>query len=376
MSALKQILINRISLSGPISVSDYMAECLFNPNHGYYTTKEQPFGRSGDFITAPAISQMFGELTAGWLVECWQNLGAPSPVTLCEIGAGDGTWMRDICRALKAIAPEFMIAAHIIIIEQSDKLIGAQKAKLSDVAAQIFWAQNITDLPPQPTIFIANELFDAIPTRQFVKTGTAWIERVVTVKDNDLAFSVGTTVLDKSLLPLNASDAEIGAIFEYAPAREALISDIATHICDHRGAALFIDYGHGQSAIGDTLQAVQNHAYQDVFETPGQADITSHVDFEALTIAAKTSGAQTYPIITQGEFLLSLGLLERAGQLGTGKSQKVQTDITSSVNRLAGNDNNKAQMGDLFKVMCLTDKKTIAPPPFLRQDKQPVGDGV
>lgn len=362
MTRLKQSLIRRIKAQGPISVADYMAECLFNPDHGYYVKKE-PFGAEGDFITAPDISQIFGELTASWLIQIWQSQGKPSPFTLCEIGPGRGVWMQDIITAISKIQLEMLAAVDVKLIEKSAKLAKTQADRLSSLPININWVNDIVDSTNLPTLIIANELFDAIPIRQYVKTNQGWQERVVAVDADDrLIFSIGTGSLSEDLLPPIAAAAPDGTIFEYAPAREALAQQIAEHINQHGGAALLIDYGHAKSDLGDTLQAVRNHAYEDVFANPGEADLTSHVDFEALNIAAKMAKAQTHEIASQADFLLAMGLVERAGLLGANKDAQAREAITAAVHRLAGN--NEGQMGDLFKVMCITNKDSPTPDPF------------
>lgn len=364
MTPLKQVLINRIKTEGPISVADFMAECLFNPNDGYYV-KNDPFGATGDFITAPEISQIFGELTASWLIQTWLNQGQPAPFTLCEIGPGRGVWMHDIITTISKLQPEMLASADITMIEKSDRLAEIQAATLKQLPNNINWLNDIADLPNRNTFFLANELFDALPTRQYVKTNQGWLERVVALGDDgELIFATGTGSLSKDLLPLSAAAASTGSIFEYAPAREAFAQQLAEHIQLHGGAALLFDYGHTKSDLGDTLQAVRNHAYEDVFENPGQADITSHVDFEAINIAVKMAGAQAHGIISQADFLLALGLVERAGILGAEKDDQTRQEISEAVHRLAGNDD--GQMGDLFKVACITQKGEATPSPFLK----------
>ena len=364
MTPLKLNLIRRIKAEGPLSVADYMAECLFNPHHGYYV-KSDPFGAKGDFITAPDISQIFGELTAFWLIQIWEDQGKPTPFTLCEIGPGRGVWMQDIIATISKLQPEMSKAMDVAIIEKSDRLAKVQADTLRNLPIKINWLTEIAELSNKPTFIIANELFDAIPMRQYVKTSQGWQERMVALDTNqELMFTIGTGSLSGDLLPLNASAAPEGSIFEYAPAREALAQQIAEHIGEHGGAALLIDYGHAKSDLGDTLQAVRNHAYEDVFANPGQADLTSHVDFEALNIAATMADTQTYKIISQAEFLLAMGLVERAGALGSDKDNAARETITKAVHRLAGND--VGQMGDMFKVSCMTQNGKPTPEPFTK----------
>lgn len=352
MTELEELQHRRIAANGPLSVADYMAECLFHPQYGYYTTRE-PFGRGGDFITAPEISQMFGEIVGAWMVHAWHQAGCPSPFIFAEIGPGRGTLMRDMAR-VAALNTAFLDAADIMLIEQSDRLAGVQKETLGERAERITWLKSICDLPDRPLLLVSNELFDALPIRQFVKTQSGWRERVVTSQDGQLAFGAGAAGLDPALLPNDAADAPHGAIFEIAPAREALQQEIAAHLATHGGLSLAFDYGHGRTAIGDTLQAVKNHAYCDALSNAGDADLTSHVDFDALARATRAAGANALPLMTQGQFLLANGLLERAGQLGAGKDSLTQDAIRQAVNRLAGDG--EGQMGSLFKVFCATGK--------------------
>lgn len=368
MTPLKQSLIKQIKADGPISIAAYMAACLFHPNHGYYVN-ENPFGAEGDFITAPDISQMFGELTAAWLIEQWRAQGSPAHFTLCEIGPGRGTWMHDILRTITKAEPAMLEKADVVLIEKSEQLKQQQAQKLSAFSQTVKWHDDIADLKRQPTLFIANELFDALPVRQFVKTKQGWLERMVDIDaKGELIFTVGSASIDTNILPLNANAADDGSIFEYAPAREALMQNIATHINAHNGCGLFVDYGYAASSIGDTLQAVRNHAPENTLASPGKADLTSHVDFEALSISAHSAGAKAHPVMTQADFLLALGLVERAGILGAGKDKETQNAITQEVHRLAGNDAN--QMGELFKVLCLTQKTTPTPIPFTDNSTQ------
>ena len=343
-------------------MADYMAQCLFHPEHGYYR-KPTPFGTQGDFITAPEVSQMFGELTAIWIIDVWQKMGHPAPFNLCELGPGRGTWMDDILRTISQVASDCVEAAQIVLIEESALLREIQSQRLAHHAQTLEWKSHVTDLPEGPTILIANEFFDAVPIRQYVKTPDAWRERMVALDDADNLTSVlGTGTIEAETLPTHAGKAENGAVYEYAPAREALMQDIAERISKHNGAALIIDYGHAKSGFGDTLQSIQSHAYTDLFHEPGNCDITSHVDFQTLNTAAEVENVKTYSVMTQAQFLLDLGLLKRAGSLGASKSPEIQSAIAADVERLAGNGENG--MGDLFKVMCITHGLKDAPVGF------------
>ncbi|QND53804.1 class I SAM-dependent methyltransferase [Phyllobacterium sp. 628] len=350
---LKQRIIWQIEATGPISVADYMALCLFDPENGYYTTRE-PFGRDGDFITAPEVSQMFGELIGVWCVGAWQAMGSPAQFILCEMGPGRGTLMKDVLRTLVKIAPDFAAAADIRMIEISGRLAELQKVKLATCGLPIQWHEQFSDIPSGPLLLFANELFDAIPVRQYVKSGGRFVERMVTLDPNgNLVFAAGTGSIDTALLPPEHDTAPDGSIFEIAPARSALMQDIAERINRERGAALLIDYGHLQQGLGDTLQALSRHKSADVLAEPGLADLTTHVDFDSLAKAAHAEGCQT-SAMSQGDFLIAMGLLDRAGALGSGKPAEFQEQIRADVERLAGPD----QMGTLFKVLCATDPAT------------------
>ena len=346
-----------IGTAGPLPVSDSMAMCLFDPAGGYYTTRE-PFGEGGDFTTAPEISQMFGEMVGAWLVHAWRSLGRPDPFALVEMGPGRGTLMRDILRTAR-IDPPFLAAAQIHLVETSERLRSAQAETL--VPHDIKWHDELSSLPVLPMLFVANELLDAVPVRQFEHTPDGWRERLVGLDaDGNLAFVPGLPVSDLSILPAGAGAAPEGAVFEYAPAREAIAATLGERLHAHGGAALVIDYGHIRSGFADTLQALRSHRYVSIFEEPGSADLTSHVDFEAIAGAAESAGAKAFPAITQGDFLLSLGLAERAGALGHGKDEKTQANLRAAVERLAGTG--KAEMGGLFKVLCLTGAPLALPP--------------
>jgi SAM-dependent MidA family methyltransferase len=358
MTGLKDRIAALVAAAGPIPVSQYVALCLYDPDDGYYMTRE-PFGREGDFVTAPEISQMFGELVAVWLLAAWQALGRPLPVVVAEIGAGRGTLMRDMLRTFSRLDPALAARASFAIVETSPRLARLQKAALAGMPAGVAWHEEIDTLPRHaPLMILGNELFDAIPVRQFVRAGDEWRERLVGVDDQGrLRFAVGVNRVDPALLPEKARAAPSGAIVELAPARTALMSAIAARIAADGGAGLFLDYGHLEPGIGDTLQAVRRHRPEDVLENPGEADLTAHVDFAALAGAAKSQGLKTH-LTTQGEFLLAMGLVERAGRLGANADAAEQGRIEAAVERLAGED----AMGTLFKVLAILPGNVDVPP--------------
>ena len=359
MTPLEEEVRQRIAFDGPMPLAEYMTLCLTHPEHGYYTTSHPVGGRgstqrqAGDFITAPEVSQMFGELIGVWCMEVWQALGEPQSFSLVEIGPGRGTLMQDLLRVSGAL-PGFRNAAQVHLIEVSPTLSEQQSLTLSS-SANIKWIRDIEDLPDQPAIFLANELLDALPFRQWCKHGNDWLERAVGVINDKLEFVLRPNKLTLPDLPAEHDKQVEGTLFETAPAREAFIERTADFLCKNNGAALFIDYGHVKTGYGDTFQAIRDHTIADPLEALGQTDLTSHVDFQQLCAIAKGAGCVVPNPIAQGKFLLSLGLLERAGSLGSGKSPAIQETLRQAVERLAGPQG----MGELFKVMAFGDPASL-----------------
>ncbi|SEP79515.1 SAM-dependent methyltransferase, MidA family [Faunimonas pinastri] len=344
-----------IRQQGPLGIAEYMALCLGDPEHGYYITRD-PLGAAGDFTTAPEISQMFGEILGAWLAYAWQRGGAPRPVRLVELGPGRGTLTADILRVFRRV-PGLSDAVSVHMVETSPVLRARQKEALARFDVAVAWHDGLADIPDdRPLLLVANEFFDALPIRQYVRQGDIWQERAVGLgPDGALAFGLGSGRLD------NGPAAPDGTILELCPAGDAVMAEIAGRIRRHGGGALVVDYGHERSAPGETLQAMRGHAFADPLAEPGEADLTAHVDFGALRRRAEAEGAQTHGPLTQGRFLLDLGLLQRAGQLGAGKDAAAQEAIRAAVERLAGPD----QMGNLFKVLALTAPGIAAAlPPF------------
>lgn len=359
---LAAILAARIAAAGPMTVAAYMAECLLHPEHGYYASRE-PFGAKGDFVTAPEISQLFGEIVGAVLVNAWRQAGRPAPFLLAEAGPGRGTLMADIVRTAR-IDPAFSAAARIVLVEASARLRDVQRKTLGTDARRATWVDRLDDLPDLPLFLAANEFFDALPFRQFVKTTNGWRERMVGLcNDSALTFTAGASLLPDGERPPGHADAPDGSVFEIAPAREAAAATIGAHLAAHGGLAVLIDYGHLQTGIGDTFQAMRGHDFADPLAEPGLADLTSHVDFESLARAAASEGARALPAMTQGAFLLGGGIVERAGALGAGKDASAQDAIRADVTRLCGDGD--GQMGALFKVLGLTGPGLEGPvPPF------------
>lgn len=350
-TALGQKIKALIRASGPVSVTDYFALCLADPEHGYYKTRE-PFGRGGDFVTAPEVSQLFGEMIGIFMVHAWQRHGEPDAVRLAEIGPGRGTMMLDMLRVIARLAPKLSENLSTHLVETSPRLQEIQRETLAEHGARIHWHQSFDELPAGFTLLAANELFDAIPIRQFVKTAAGFRERMIGLDaDDDLVFKTGIAMLDPSLLPPGAPPPD-GTIFEFAPARQAVMETICQRLHLYGGTALIVDYGHMTSGYGDTLQAVRAHKYDPPLANPGLADLTSHVDFEHLARTALSSGAHLNGCMYQGDFLLGMGLEQRASSLGRGRGDDVQRGILEAVERLAGAG--EGRMGELFKVLAVS----------------------
>ncbi|NNF25547.1 MAG: class I SAM-dependent methyltransferase [Rhodobacteraceae bacterium] len=331
-----------IRVGGPITLARYMGLCLSHPRHGYYTTHD-PLGAGGDFITAPEISQMFGELVGLALAQAWQDQGAPARAHLVELGPGRGTLMADILRATNAV-PGFRDAVRITLIETSPALKQKQADTLADYAAD--WTDDIANLTGAPLFVVANEFFDALPIRQFQRAGAAWAERVVGLSATGTLAPGLSPAAQLAALDHRLADTEDGDIVETCEPGAAIAGGIGAHIAAHGGAALIFDYGDWRSQ-GDTLQALRGHAAADPFAAPGQADLTAHVDFEPLADAARIAGATPSRLTPQGVFLERLGITARAEALARGLQGARRANHIAAHRRLT----HPAEMGALFKVM-------------------------
>jgi NADH dehydrogenase [ubiquinone] 1 alpha subcomplex assembly factor 7 len=338
--SLEAALRARIAEAGPITVAEFMAECLLHPTWGYYTTRD-PLGTAGDFTTAPEISQMFGELVGLALAQAWIDQGAPGRITLAELGPGRGTLMADILRATKQV-PGFHDALRVHLVEASPTLREKQRVALAGHA--ITHHDRTDTLPEAPLFLIANEFFDALPIRQFIRAGDHWRERLVGLDGAALAFGLGAPDQPPELA--HRSDVAEGGLVEICPAAMPIMTEISRRIAAHGGAALIVDYGDWRS-LGDTLQAVQGHAPVDPLATPGAADLTAHVDFEALARAAQ--GLATSRLTPQGVFLERLGITPRAETLAQRLSGPAREAHVAAHRRLTHPD----EMGTLFKVLAL-----------------------
>ncbi|MEZ5769741.1 MAG: SAM-dependent methyltransferase [Paracoccaceae bacterium] len=342
--SLRDQLVARIAATGPMSVADYMAECLTHPVHGYYTTRD-PLGAAGDFTTAPEISQMFGELIGLALAQAWVEQGL-GEVTLAELGPGRGTLMADILRATRGVAG-FHDAVRLHLVETSPALREKQRTALAGVP--VTHHASVAILPDAPLLLVANEFFDALPVRQFVRQGGFWRERVVGLADGALAFGLSGPVMVPELV--GRDDVRDGGLVELCPAVPAIMEEIAGRIATHGGAALVIDYG-GWRSLGDTLQALKDHAFDDPLAHPGEADLTAHVDFEALVRAA--TGLVASRLTPQGVFLERLGITPRARAIAERLGGAGLDAHVAAHRRLTHPD----EMGNLFKVLGLVGPGT------------------
>lgn len=339
-----------IGIAGPMPVAEYMSLCLTHPQHGYYMSRD-PLGVAGDFTTAPEISQIFGELIGIWAGSVWQQMGSPDGLQLIELGPGRGTMMRDMLRAARVV-PGFRqaIAAHLV--EISPTLERRQRRTLHAVDVPLLWHKTLDEVPEGPAIIVANEFFDALPIHQAVKADDGWHERMIGVEsDGSFGFVIGAAPLPRfgGTLPQALRDAPSGSVFEWRPHQPVLA--IARRLVRDGGAALVIDYGHAHSACGETLQAVAQHAYANPLQSPGLVDLTAHVDFQALAVAAESMGARALGPIAQGDFLLRLGLKRRAAVLKAKATADQAASIEAAVERLTAEGPDG--MGRLFKAFAI-----------------------
>jgi NADH dehydrogenase [ubiquinone] 1 alpha subcomplex assembly factor 7 len=329
-------ILETILSDGPIRLDRFMAIA----NARYYAGRD-PFGRGGDFVTAPEISQAFGELLGLWAATVWEAMGAPEPVAFVELGPGRGTLMDDALRAAARAAPRFRAALRLHLVETSPRLREAQAARLGGAVSA--WHADLAELPPGPLILLANEFLDALPIRRFVRAGDAWGEVAVAAQHGRLRF-----VTVPAEPPDDIREAGGGEVCE--PAR-ALARALGARLARSGGAALFLDYGPADAAPADSLQAVRRHARADPLETPGDADLTAHVDWRAFAAAARAAGAAVQGPVPQGAFLRRLGLPERTAILCRGAAPAAAAALQSGARRLMDAD----AMGLLVKAVALRD---------------------
>jgi NADH dehydrogenase [ubiquinone] 1 alpha subcomplex assembly factor 7 len=348
MKTLRNEIATIIAQDGPITLERYMALALAHPTLGYYMSRN-PLGPSGDFVTAPEISQMFGELLGLWIIEAWRALGSPAKAHLVELGPGRGTLMSDVLR-VAGVAPAFLNAIDVHLVEMSPVLERFQRETLADSPRPIAWHADFAQAPRGPVFIIANEFFDALPVRHFVRTSLGWNERLVGLDEKgELTFGVA-----RRPEPDLGVAAELGSIIEIGAIGQRLMTEIASRIVEDGGAMLVVDYGYLETSLGETLQAVARHAYVDPLANPGEADLTTHVDFAALGRAAASGGARVLGPVSQGHFLRQLGIVQRAEALSRRATEEQRKDIGFALERLAGGGDVRTTMGELFKAMAVT----------------------
>ncbi len=346
MTALESIIVAMIESDGPMALDRYMALCLGHPQHGYYMTRD-PFGQGGDFTTSPEISQIFGELIGVWFLSVWHVLGKPRHFALVELGPGRGTLMADVLRVI-AKDEKCLKAARVHFVETSPVLREAQRARVPDAT----WHAGPASLPALPTLFVANEFFDALPIRQFERVEGRLFERCVGVEQGRLTLGLVPTAMHISM---NGN-----GVIEDSRLRDAFASELGNHLKMAGGAGLVFDYGHARNSTGDTLQALRNHGFARILNDPGEQDITSHVDFEGLGRGFVAGGAKPVGLMTQADFLNTMGLEQRTAMLANTVQGAVKQNLVAASERLAL----PGGMGHLFKVMAVTGAGIPAPYPF------------
>ncbi|MFY9895223.1 MAG: SAM-dependent methyltransferase [Xanthobacteraceae bacterium] len=348
-----------IAAAGPMSIAEYMRLCLTHPQYGYYVTRD-PLGAHGDFVTAPEISQMFGELIGVWMVAVWQQMGSPENVRVVELGPGRGTLMSDALRAAKVVG-DFHAALVVHLVEISPKLQQAQEQLLGGLGVPILWHSALAEVPSGPVIIIANEFIDALPVHQAVKRADGWHERVVEIAPSgELAIGIARDPLPhfEATLPRGLRQAPEGSVYEWRSDTVAL--EIGRRVRTD-GAALIIDYGHAWYGLGETLQAVAGHSFTDPLRAPGEADLTAHVDFAALAQSAQIIGGRIHGPISQRDLLRGLGIDKRAAALKTRAPERAG-EIDQALARLTATG--PRGMGELFKALAVADSKLGKLPGF------------
>jgi SAM-dependent MidA family methyltransferase len=360
-SPLEAEIRRRIALAGPMPVRQFMALCLTHPEHGYYMTRD-PLGRSGDFITAPEISQVFGELIGLWAASVWHLMGQPENVRIVELGPGRGTMMLDALRAAQ-VMPAFRAAIVVHLVEISPVLQHQQQMAFSGGDVPVVWHQSFGEVPEGPAIVLANEFIDALPVNQAVKQLNGWYERVIEIDADDrLTFGIANEPIPlfDELVPPSVRDAPLGSIYEWRTDNLALA--LGQRVVHQGGAALLIDYGHVKSSVGETLQATRGQAFASPLAAPGEADLTAHVDFQAMALAAESMGARVHGPLGQAPFLRKLGVEKRAAALKAYARKEKADEIDAAVERLLGEGD--TEMGTLFKVFAIADPKLGRLPGF------------
>ena len=340
----------KISKSTSLPLDKFIEWALYDKNSGYYI-KKNPFGKEGDFITAPNITRLFSEIISIWAITFWESIGSPKKFNLIELGAGNGEMMRVITETLKNF-PECYNACNFMIHEKSNFLINQQKKNLDD--EKISWIKDIKNINSYPTLYLANEFFDAIPIKQFFKKNEGWVERFVELKNSKKAEfkeqKINITKLEHSL---NFEISKNQKIIEYSPETFKYLKSICEIIQRNGGGMLIIDYGYLGSKMQETLQAVNNHKYSDVLENIGDSDITYNISFNLFQKFTSQFYNLDSIVTNQKKFLTSMGILQRAEIISKNIPFSKKTDLFYRIRRLI----DEKQMGELFKVMLIKNIK-------------------
>jgi NADH dehydrogenase [ubiquinone] 1 alpha subcomplex assembly factor 7 len=362
LSGLERVIAEEIRRTGPLPLDRFITLALHHPTQGYYRTRD-PLGAGGDFVTAPELSQAFGEVIGAWLAQAWLDLGRPAPFRLVELGPGRGTLLADALRATRAVA-SFHEGLRLHLVETSERLRQAQAARLAGFAPS--WHAGFREVPSGPLLLVANEFFDALPVHQLIATPHGWVERCVDLDaEGRLAFR---SAEHPSPLGADLPEAPPGTVAEVSPARSQLAKAIGRRLAADGGVALVIDYGAwAEGPTGDTLQATRAHAPCDPLDAPGTADLTTHVDFRALAASAGAGGASVYGPVPQGTFLTTLGIHLRTAKLIERATPEQQRALRAALFRLT----DASAMGELFKVLVFAGPDAPAPPGFHQPTLRP-----
>ena len=355
MNDMARRLLRRVAASGPMSLAEFMASALYDPAGGYYTTR-RPIGAAGDFVTAPEVSQLFGEVIGLWCADAWVRLGRPTPVQLIELGPGRGTLLADLLRAARVL-PDFERAIELHLVEISPELRAAQQAALGERPAS--WHASLESVPEGSFLLVANEFLDALPIRQYERAPDTWRERLVGAVGEALGFALSGPV-PPVLIPAALRDAPVGSVLEVNHAARALAAEIARRAVQAPGAALLIDYGYAAPPLRGTLQAVSRHRPVPPLERPGEVDLTALVDFGALAEAARGAGAVAWGPVSQGGLLRALGIELRAERLAARATPAQRADLAAALRRLT----DPTEMGERFLALAIAPRGLGAPAGF------------
>ena len=340
----------KLKKSHNLSLDKFIDLSLYNKKIGYYMKKD-PFGKKGDFITAPNISRLFSEMIAIWIISFWQSLGAPKKFNLIELGAGNGEMMKILVESFKNF-PVFLKSCNFIIHEKSPSLVSIQKKKLDKT--KIVWISRINKIKKNPSIFIANEFFDAIAIKQFRKKGNLWFEKFVNLKDIDKAFFFEKKVNIKKIeKKINFKISHNQNFIEYSELGLDYLKDVSRMIKRHTGGLLIVDYGYTEKKMKNTLQATSNHKFANILKNIGDVDITHNINFDLFKKITKLMGGLENNLTTQREFLLKMGIKKRAEIISKNQNFLKKADIYYRLKRLI----DEKEMGNLFKVMLIKNQK-------------------